>query len=152
MASLDVDGIKVADNVNKIYIDLGLPTNDSNAISEIKSLLASLDPANDAKLINAAPNTPIDYSFATRKNGSNQGLDVSLVISSDLANALFESLGGSDLSHLSNLGIGFAVVDNTATGNYVVPQGVPNMPIPKVEVIGQNTDLFNELDPLKPIP
>jgi hypothetical protein len=113
--------------------------------------LASLDPANDAKLINAASTTPIDYSFATREDGSK--VDVSLVISSDLAKTLFESLGSADISHLSHLGIKeFAVLDNTAAGNFsaVVPQGVPNMPA--VQVIGQNTDLFNELDPLKPIP
>ena len=154
LASLDVDGIKVADNVNKIYIDLGLPTNDSNAISEIKSLLASLDPANDAKLINAAPNTPIDYNFATREDGSK--VDVSLVISSDLAKTLLESLGSAEINQLNHLGINeFAVLDNTATGNFsaVVPQGIANMPnMPAVQVIGQNTDLFNELDPLKPIP
>ncbi len=153
LAGLDVDGIKVANGVSKLYIDLGLPTNDSSAIAEIKSLLASLDPANDAKLIGAAPNTPIDYNFATRENGSK--VDVSLVISSDLAKTLFESLGSADIDHLSHLGIKeFAVLDNTVAGNFsaVVPQGVANMPdMPKVQVIGQKTDLFNELDPLKPI-
>ena len=154
LAGLDVDGIKVANGVSKLYIDLGLPTNDINAISEIKSLLASLDPANDAKLINSAPNAPIDYNFATREDGSK--VDVSLVISSDLAKTLLESLGAAEIGHLSHLGITeFAVLDNTAAGNFsaVVPQGVANMPeMPKVQVIGQNTDLFNELDPLKPIP
>ena len=154
LAGLDVDGIKVANGVSKVYIDLGLPTSDINAISEIKSLLASLDPANDAKLINAAPNTPIDYNFATREDGSK--VDVSLVISSDLAKTLLESLGSAEINQLNHLGINeFAVLDNTATGNFsaVVPQGIANMPnMPAVQVIGQNTDLFNELDPLKPIP
>ena len=123
----------------------------AGAIAEIKSLLASLDPANDAKLINAASTTPVDYSFATREDGSK--VDVSLVMSSDLAKTLLESLGAPDISHLSHLGIKeFAFLDNTAAGNFsvVVPQGVANMPA--VQVIGQNTDLFNELDPLKPIP
>jgi hypothetical protein len=154
LANLDVDGIKVANGVSKLYIDLGLPTNDSNAISEIKSLLASLDPANDAKLINAPSTKPID--FVTNEKGDK--VDVSLVISSDLAKTLLESLGASDINHLSHLGIKeFAFLHNTSAGNFsaVVPQGIANMPdMPKVQVIGQSTDtaLFNELDPLKPIP
>jgi hypothetical protein len=149
LAALDVDGIKVANGVSKLYIDLGLPTNDSSAIAEIKSLLASLDPANDAKLINAASTTPIDYSFATREDRSK--VDVSLVMSSDLAKALLESLGSAEIGHLNHLGIKEFAVQDAVTGSFsaVVAQGVANMP---VQVIGQNTDLFNELDPLKPIP
>jgi hypothetical protein len=150
LAALDVDGIKVANGVSKLYIDLGLPTNDSSAIAEIKSLLASLDPANDAKLINAASTTPIDYSFATREDRSK--VDVSLVMSSDLAKALLESLGSAEIGHLNHLGIKEFAVQDAVTGSFsaVVPQGVANMP--EVKVIGQNTDLSDDFDPLKPIP
>ena len=154
MAGLDVDGIKVANDVSKVYIDLGLPMNDVNAIADVKALLASLDPANDAKLIGAAPNTPIDFNFAKHENGSS--VDLSLVISSDLAKTLLQSLGAGDIAHLSHLGIKeFAVLDNTSAGNLsantIIPIPAPPS-LPKVEIIGPNTNLFDELDPNKPHP
>ena len=154
MAGLDVDGIRVANDVSKVYIDLGLPMNDVNAIADVKALLASLDPANDAKLIGAAPNTPIDFNFAKHENGSS--VDLSLVISSDLAKTLLESLGSSDIAHLSHLGIKeFAVLDNTIAGNLsantIIPIPAPPS-LPEVKIIGPNTNLFDELDPNKPHP
>jgi hypothetical protein len=154
MAGLDVDGIRVANDVSKVYIDLGLPMNDVNAIADVKALLASLDPANDAKLIGAAPNTPIDFNFAKHENGSS--VDLSLVISSDLAKTLLQSLGAGDIAHLSHLGIKeFAVLDNTSAGNLsantIIPIPAPPS-LPEVKIIGPNTNLFDELDPNKPHP
>jgi hypothetical protein len=120
----------------------------------VKALLASLDPANDAKLIGAAPNTPIDFNFAKHENGSS--VDLSLVISSDLAKTLLQSLGAGDIAHLSHLGIKeFAVLDNTSAGNLsantIIPIPAPPS-LPEVKIIGPNMNLFDELDPNKPHP
>ena len=52
MADLGVNGIQVAQGVNKVYIDLGLPVNDPHIMADIKTLLQALDPSADAKLVN----------------------------------------------------------------------------------------------------
>jgi len=49
MADLGIDQVNIS--VDKVYVDLGLPSNDIGAIEEIKSILAALDPANEAKPI-----------------------------------------------------------------------------------------------------
>jgi hypothetical protein len=45
MAMLGVDSVDYsATNKNKVYVDFGLPTNDMNALNEVKAILATLEP------------------------------------------------------------------------------------------------------------
>ena len=73
MASLGVDhfDLSTATSVDKVYIDLGLPVNDVNALTDIKSLLNSLDPLNHA--------TPVFDSSTTSS---------ALVMDSSIANSI----------------------------------------------------------------
>jgi hypothetical protein len=144
LSELDVDGIRLANSVDHAYIDLGLPLDDTNALSDIKALLASLDPANDAK-----PFT----NFVQHLDGTKVN-DVSLVISSDIAKTILEGLDTIDMGRLEKLGINnIAVVDNTAAHNLTVNDIVPLQAtpvLPEVQIIGHNTTpgtLFDELNP-----
>jgi len=148
MAALDVDGIEVANDVSKVYIDLGLPINDSNAIADLKALLASLDPANDAKLIDSKPNAPIDFSLAKQVGGDK--VNLSLVMSSDLATTIRNSFSQDDFKLLENLGITQIIgLDPNATSSVPTPVAQTTVPLPEVKIIGPSGDdvaLFNELN------
>jgi len=111
LSELDVDGIILANSVNHLYIDLGLPLDDTKALADIKGLLASLDPANDAKPVT---------NFVQHLDGTKVD-DVSLVISSDIAKTILEGLDTIDMGRLEKLGINnIAVVDNTVERNLTV--------------------------------
>jgi hypothetical protein len=143
LANLDVDGIRLNNSVNKAYLDLGLPLDNATALADVKALLASLDPANDAQ-----PFT----NFVQHLDGTKVN-DVSLVISSDIAKAILQGLDSIDMGRLEKLGINeIAVVDNTATGNFsigaILP--LPAVPVTEVTIIGNTSatnDLWDELNP-----
>ena len=137
IAELGVDQIQ-AGAANKVYIDLGLPTHDLNAMADISNLLTALDPANAAKLVLNA----------------GEGAGIGLVISGDLAHTIAQS-GGltvNDLNHLHSLGITeIDVLKPTAdisanTGADLVAQAPAGAPVPEVKLIGTSDPMFNELD------
>jgi hypothetical protein len=146
IAALDVNGIRVQDGVDRVYLDLGdygIPTHDSAALSDIKALLASLDPANHA--------TPIN-GLAHHANGDEVG--ISLVMSADMAQALsdLKVFSADDLSNLAKLGIDqLAVVSDSSTAypdiSHLVPASTVAPQLPNVEIIGVDTqkDLHDEL-------
>ena len=139
IAALDVDGIKVHEGVERVYLDLGdfgIPTNDSSALSEIKALLASLDPANNAKLI------------------SGDQVGISLVMSGDMAEALsrLDVFSADDLGNLAKLGIDqLAVVqkDGASPLDLSKLQAITTSASqsPEVQIIGHDVqkDLHDEL-------
>jgi hypothetical protein len=92
MASLGVDhfDLSAATSVDKVYIDLGLPVNDANALTDIKSLLNSLDPLNHA--------TPVFDSSTTSS---------ALVMDSGIANSITTGghMDASVIDGLIKLGI-----------------------------------------------
>jgi hypothetical protein len=139
MSALDVDGIKVQDAISKVFIDLGdlgIPTNDSQALSEIQNLLKSLDPANDAK------------SLAYNSKGD--AIDISLVMNANLATALQSSFSENDLKLLENLGITEIIgLDQNGLDPNASSSVVAQTPV-EVKIIGPNTTgadgtLFDEL-------
>jgi citrate lyase gamma subunit len=140
MSSLDVDGIKVQNGISKVFVDLGdlgVPTDDLQALADIKSLLGSLDPANDAK------------SFAHNNNG--EAVDISLVMNADWAKTLQKSFNDTELmSYLENLGITEVIgLDPNATSSAPTPVAQTPVPLPEVKIIGPNGDdgaLFHELN------
>jgi hypothetical protein len=133
LSSLDADGIRVHADTNKVFIDLGdlgFPTNDPQALLEIKALLGSLDPANAAR------------SLAQDTQGYN--VDISLVMSTQLLDALSSTFTENDFKLLENVGITEIIGLGDTDANSVVVQTVP-----PVEIVGSPTimtvDLFNEL-------
>ena len=136
IADLGVHQIQ-AGIADKVYIDLGLPTHDANAMADISSLLGALDPANSAK------------ELAVGADGKPIG--IGLVISGDLAHTIAQSGGLSvaDLNHLHNLGITEIdvltptadVAVNTST---LAHTGAPV--VPEVQLIGVADPMFKELD------
>ena len=138
VADLGVDSIQ-AGNVPDLYIDLGLPVHDAHAMADISQLLHSLDPANQAtQLVHNADGSP---------------LDISLVISGEVASAIKDAGGFSatDLQHLDHLGIhNIAVVDASAGANNAgiissdaIAQGA--VPLPEVKIIGATDPMYDEL-------
>ena len=118
-----------------LFIDLGLPAHDANAMADISQLLHSLDPANSATHL------------------TNAGVDITLVLTSDEAMAIKHSESGqfsaADMQHLENLGItNIAVVDPTGVAKdahleSIVPQD--HAPLPPVNIIGAHDPLYDEL-------
>jgi len=99
MADLDVDEV-VAGTARKVYIDLGLPVKDPDAMKDISALLASLDSGVKALAFDA----------------SGKALDVSMVMSKQMMQDITSQGGFSanDLMHLRHLGVTeFAVLDYT---------------------------------------
>ena len=160
MADLGVDGV-LSGNANQLFIDLGLPTNDPDAMSDIHDLLSALDPANTAK--------PIAFDANGQKVG------ISLIIS-DAEAAIIKAGNGftqSDLVHLSHLGVTDVVVggsgdtsaskslleaklttqaaQDAATNELAAKSTTPSSApvLPDVKVIGQSDTLHEILDPTK---
>ena len=134
MSALDVDGIKVQDGISKVFIDLGdlgVPTNDSQALSEIQNLLKSLDPANDAK------------SLAYNSKGD--AIDISLVMNANLATALQSSFTDSDFKLLENLGITEIIGLDPNAPSSVVAQTPVEVKIIGPNATGADGTLFDEL-------
>ena len=149
IAALDIDGIRVQDGVDRVYLELGdygIPTNDSAALSDIQDLLASLDPANFA--------TPVN-GLAHDANGHK--VDISLVMSADMAKALSDLnlFTERDMGNLAMLGIDrLAVVSDSSSTHPDISNLVPATTatttapqLPQVEIIGADTqkDLHDEL-------
>jgi len=151
MADLGVDKVHVNDGVSQIYIDLGLPTDDPNAINDIRALLETLDPANGAKLV----------------QGDLSSQDFTLVISSGLANTIKNTnaegngFTKADLDAMGKLGINsIAILDPddsssvTKTdifGNQVVAQ-IPLDKLPDVQIIGSQDPMLDHLmHDIKPV-
>jgi hypothetical protein len=160
MADLGVDGV-LSGKANQLFIDLGLPTNDPHAMSDIHQLLSALDPANTAK--------PIAFDANGQKVG------ISLIIS-DAEAATIKAGNGftqDDLVHLSHLGVTDVVVggsgdtsaskslleanlttqaaQDAATSDLAAKSTVPGATpvLPDVKVIGQADPLHEILDPTK---
>jgi hypothetical protein len=134
MSALDVDGIKVQDGISKVFIDLGdlgVPTNDLQALSEIQNLLKSLDPANDAK------------SLAYNSKGD--AIDISLVMNADLATALQSSFSENDFKLLENLGITEIIGLGPNAPSSVVAQTPVEVKIIGPNATGADGTLFDEL-------
>jgi hypothetical protein len=98
MSKLDVDGIKVADSINKVYLDIGKMTNvgsEEQIALEISQILASLAQSND------------EDRSAFAKNTNGESVDIALIMSGDIASALINQggLNSADLAHLNSLGI-----------------------------------------------
>jgi hypothetical protein len=146
MAELDVDGIRVNNGIDKVFINLGDLDSEKqvDAILEIKALLASLDPANAAKPVDPADLKPLAQDY------SGKAVDISLVMSAELAIALKDSFAQSDLKHLQNLGITEIIgLDPNITDSVTTPVAQTPVTLPEVKIIGPNgTDdaLFNELN------
>jgi hypothetical protein len=138
LSSLDADGIRVHADTNKVFIDLGdlgVPTDDPQALLEIKALLGSLDPANSAR------------SLAQDTEG--QYVDVSLVMSTELLNALSGEFNENDFKLFENVGITEIIgLGKNAAESQVYEVVAQN--VPPVEIVGSPTimtvDLFNELN------
>jgi hypothetical protein len=136
MAELGVNSVETG-TAQQLYIDLGLPVNDASAMSEISHLLSTLDPANAA--------TPI----------AKQGVDISLVISGDVAAAIAEAGGftAADALHLENLGFdSITVVDQNqdaaerAADALLSAASNANVSLPPVQLIGpDDTTMRDEL-------
>jgi hypothetical protein len=131
MAGLGIDGVKIATGTAKVYVEFGLPHADANAMAEIKALLSSLDPSENAKFISSDDST---------------AHDVGLVIHGDLANALAESGFFTDQSIMDSLGgLGITeinILDNSGTNVHdsvgVVAQS--DLAPVDVKIIGQSSD------------
>ncbi|MBU3568567.1 hypothetical protein, partial [Polynucleobacter alcilacus] len=167
MAQLGVDQID-AGTASKVYLDirdLGLPAGDHGAMAEIRNLLNSLDPMQDAK-------------FVTGVN-SEHAPSLSLVMSKDLLDAIAKDGNGftqQDIDHMANLGIteinvwdkGLDKGENaqyqaddilmgTTKADYdadAILKGTTNpadgqAPVIEVKIIGQADDMHDVLDPTK---
>jgi hypothetical protein len=151
MADLGVDKVHVNDGVSQIYIDLGLPTDDPNAINDIRALLETLDPANGAKLV----------------QGDLSSQDFTLVISSGLANTIKNTntegngFTQADLDAMTKLGISnFAILDPDNTSNITQNDIFGNQPVaqtpltklPDVQIIGSHDPILDHLmHDIKPV-
>jgi hypothetical protein len=130
MAELGVNGVEIG-NADHLYIDLGLPVHDAIAMSDISQLLRTLDPANGATPINA-------------HNADGRPVDISLVISGDVASAIAEAGGftAADVLHLENLGINHIAVVETpghaenATEALLSAASSAQVELPQVQLIG----------------
>jgi hypothetical protein len=141
ISDLGVNAIETG-AANHLYVDLGLPTDDPEAMADISELLNALDPANHAT------------DLARDQNG--KAVDISLVISGDMASAI-EKAGGfteADMRHFENLGIHqIAVVDPSASADSPNPVGLisdaavkqTNTPLPEVKLIGADDPMYHEL-------
>ena len=154
MADLGVDGVQTGTS-NSLYIDLGLPAHDPNAMTDISNLLAALDPMNAAK--------PLAFDAAGKP------VHISLILSDDTAADIAKNGGFSatDLEHLSHIGVTNIDVlgdkddaTTTTTSPTPVDSGLvstttaatvaahsPAIPLPDVKVIGTNDPLHGILDP-----
>jgi len=138
IADLGVHTIETG-NVSQLYVDLGLPVHDANAMSDISQLLNSLDPANHATQL--------------AHNQSGHEVGISLVISGDIAAAIQEAGGftTTEISQMKNLGINqIAVLGENANVN---PNSLINskavaqtaVPLPEVKLIGHTDPMYDEL-------
>ena len=151
MADLGVDKVHVNDGISQIYIDLGLPTDDPNAINDIRALLEMLDLGGGSKLV----------------QGDLNSQDFTLVISSELANSIKNAnaegngFTQADLDAMSKLGIhSIAILDpnnsNSATqndifGDQLVAQ-TPLDKLPDVQIIGSQDPMHDHLmHDIKPV-
>jgi hypothetical protein len=148
ISELGVDAIEVG-GAKKVYIDLGLPADDSTAMADIQAILGAIDPANQAKLVHAG---------AAQK-------DFSLVMSGDLAKAIIDAGGfnATDVANMAKLGINeITLLDslntmNNAEGLFEVPVSAENLPqaqTPQVTILGSagpDAQLFDDLDIKKPL-
>jgi len=160
MADLGVDEV-IAGKANKVYVDLGLPVDDANAMNDIHALLKALDPANAAKAI------------ALDADGIPLG--VSMIMSDEMMQNIADHGGFSvdDLKHLQHLGVTEIAVVSTTVGlsahesaqaaglvtdenaakfadsqSAPAPTPLPVAPImPDVKVIGMEDPLHPILDP-----
>ncbi len=133
MSALDVDGIKVQDAISKVFIDLGdlgVPTDDLQALSEIKTLLASLDPANDVPFV---------------QDSQGNAVDVSLVMQANMASALKVSFNEADFKLLENLGITEIIGIDPSASSSVVAQTPIEVKIIGPNATGADGTLFDEL-------
>jgi LysM repeat protein len=157
MADLGVEDV-AAGSAHKVYVDLGLPSTDSNAMRDIHALLASLDPVNEAKAI--------------AHDAGGNALGVSIVMSSDMMNTISSNGGFSvqDLQHLQHLGVTEIAVVGTSSisssTNNVVNAGLVTSeteaafvasqtnpapsPLP-VPVIVPDVKVIGTTDPLHPL-
>jgi hypothetical protein len=138
MAELGVNGVETG-KADHLYIDLGLPVNDAHAMSDISHLLSTLDPANEATPIHA-------------HNVDGKPVDISLVISGDVASAIAEAGGftAADAMHLKNLGIHeIAVVETPGHANaadaLLSAASSANVKLPDVQLIGAPDPMHDEL-------
>jgi len=151
MAQLGVDQVQVGD-AKQVYLDiqnLGLPTGDHTAMDEIRALLNSLDPSNDAKLVAG------DYVQS-----------VSLVMSTDLLHTIANGGGfnQADLNHLTNMGVTDIAVRDTSVDHATSAAQAsaeaalfgttnnnldPAHPPVEVKIIGQADPMHDVLDPTK---
>jgi hypothetical protein len=81
MADLDVDSFDLSGaSVQRVYVDLGLPMDDQNALSDIQSLLNSLDPFNNASPVFTSPTGLVmDSSFASAISNQQGYIDSSVI-------------------------------------------------------------------------
>ena len=146
MSKLDVDGIKVADSINKVYLDIGKMTNagsEEQIALEIRQILASLAQTNDG-----------DSNSAFAKNTNGESVDIALIMSGDIASALINQggLNSADLANLNYLGINEIdiVSDNVEINNsQLVSDKVAqdSTYLPEVKLIGSTTNsAVQELD------
>jgi hypothetical protein len=105
MANLGVDHFDLsASSVNKVYVDLGLPVNDPHALTDVQSLLHSLDPLNHT--------TPVFDSGTTT---------TALVMDSSIASAITNN-GHIDASVISSLAaIGITEIDVLVAAGQTAP-------------------------------
>jgi hypothetical protein len=142
LADLGADYVNADSDLSLVYINLGLPVNDADLMKDIKTILDSLDPANQAKSL-----------FADGQHGA-------LVIDNATANAIHDA-GGLDQSmidSLTQLGIDEIKVlsDIAANGqtDIIAPVAQIQPPVVDVQVIGHDTDqiLHDHLQPHVPTP
>ena len=144
MADLGVDQVQTS-GIDKLYIDLGLPTSDTHAMRDIHDLLAALDPA----------------SHALAVDGDNNPIGVSLLISSDMMHSLTQSGAGfnsADLTHLQHLGVTEISVLSADNGSSsfnseldiknagFIATGAVYSALPTVQIIGADDPLHTLLD------
>jgi hypothetical protein len=138
MSELGIDKINITEN--KVYVDLGLPVGDTNAIAEIKSILLGLDPSNQAKPI-------FDQGYGA------------LVLTNDMAQRIYDA-GGLDAEIVQGLlNLGIKEVDILAGTSQTAQTEIINavaqsQPVPvEVKVIGQAEDpaLYDHLQPHTPM-
>jgi len=138
MAELGVNAVDTG-SAHQLYIDLGLPVHDASAMTDISHLLSSLDPANHA------------VDIAHSQDG--QPVNISLVISGDVASAIAEAGGftAADALHLENLGIKeIAVVETpghaaNATEALLSAASQSHVDLPPVQLIGAPDPMHDEL-------
>ena len=138
MAELGVNAVETG-SAHQLYIDLGLPVHDASAMSDISHLLSTLDPANHAS------------DIAHSQDG--KPVDISLVISGDVASAIAEAGGftAADALHLENLGIKqIAVVETpghaaNAADALLNAASSAHVNLPPVQLIGAPDPMHDEL-------